>query len=50
MEKKNYHKPDMRVVMMKHHGYLLQETSPTPIGGDGGDNKSARSFRWDDNE
>ena len=41
MEKKNYHKPDMRVVMMEHRCYLLQN----PSGPDG-----ARSHRMNDDE
>jgi len=45
MEKKNYQKPDMRVVMMKYHGYLLEGTK-NPSGPDGG----ARSHRMNDDE
>ena len=42
MEKKNYCKPDMRVVKLKYHGYLL-------AGSPGGKSES-RSHRMDDDE
>lgn len=43
MEKKNYRKPDMHVVMMKYRNLLT-----TPSKGEGG--SSARSHRMDDDE
>ena len=48
MEKKNYQKPDMRVVMMKYHSYLLQGTGTTPTPGPG--SNDSRSYRMDDDE
>lgn len=41
MEKKNYQKPDMRVVMMEHRCYLLQD----PNSG-----SQSRSYRMNDDE
>jgi hypothetical protein len=46
MEKKNYRKPDMRVVKLKYHSHLLAG-SPTPGGPDG---DGARSHRMNDDE
>lgn len=43
MEKKNYQKPDMRVVKLRYHSHLLAGSDPS------GSNNS-RSYRWDDDE
>ena len=43
MEKKNYQKPDMRVVKLRYHSHLLEGSDPS------GSNNS-RSHRMNDDE
>ena len=50
MEKKNYQKPDMRVVMMKHQIHLLDSSPQDPPKPNPGGGSAARSYRWDDDE
>ena len=45
MEKKNYQKPDMRVVKLRYHSHLLEGSDPDPY-----DSNNSRSHRMNDDE